>query len=89
MLIFIEKSNLLFRINVTNSWIAYVPDGLRESLRQLSIDYDNVTMMVTENGCMDSESDSSLEDYERIKYYRGHLIAVSRAINEDGARVIG
>lgn len=45
--------------------------------------------MVTENGCMDSDSDTLPEDYDRIKYYRGHLTAVSRAIKEDGARVIG
>ena len=38
---------------------------------------------------MDSDSDPTMEDYERIKFLRGHLMAVSRAINEDGVRVIG
>ncbi|KAE9546262.1 hypothetical protein FO519_010526, partial [Halicephalobus sp. NKZ332] len=64
-------------INVTNSWINYNPDGFRLMLKQLSIDYNNVTMMITENGCMDSDSDEVLKDYERIKYFRGHLTAVS------------
>ncbi|KAE9546128.1 hypothetical protein FO519_010660, partial [Halicephalobus sp. NKZ332] len=44
---------------------------------------------ITENGCMDSDSDEVLKDYERIKYFRGHLTAVSRAINEDGVRITG
>ena len=79
----------LFRINRTNEWIAYVPEGLRLALKQLSIDHNNVTMMITENGCMNSNTDSPLKDYERIKYLRGHLIAVNKAMKEDGVRLTG
>ena len=43
-------------------------------------------MFITENGWSDN---GEIEDQDRIEYFRSHLIATSKALNEDGCNVIG
>ena len=73
-------------MNASNPWIYYTPFGLRALLNHLHSEY-NVDILITENGCMDN-FDEGLEDFTRIHYLRGHLMAIAQAIN-DGAKVIG
>ncbi|KAK0409938.1 hypothetical protein QR680_004850 [Steinernema hermaphroditum] len=71
-----------------DSWIKYFPEGLREILKYVKERFDNVPVMITENGCMDTPGEE-FEDDTRIFYMTGHLAEISRAINEDGCNVLG
>lgn len=67
-------------------WLYNVPEGLYNVLLWLKKSYKNPIVLMTENGCSD---EGHLEDDFRIKYIRGHLAAVSKAINVDKCNVIG
>lgn len=69
-----------------STWLYSVPEGLRDALVWFKKQYNNPTVIITENGWSD---DGELEDDGRIDYLRSHLEAVSKAINEDGCDVIG
>ena len=69
-----------------SDWLFSVPDGLREVLKWIKVNYNNIPVYITENGWSD---DGQMEDNDRIEYVTDHLIAVSKAINEDGCNVIG
>uniref|UniRef100_A0A914PD66 Beta-glucosidase n=1 Tax=Panagrolaimus davidi TaxID=227884 RepID=A0A914PD66_9BILA len=71
------------------SWISVVPQGLRSLLNKFKTEYGNKPILITENGIMDTENDIGFQDNTRIRYLRGHLAAISQAINEDGVNVIG
>lgn len=66
------------------------PDGLRYSLIEL---YDRYRkpLMVIENGlgAKDTLDNGQVHDSYRIDYLREHVIAMSKAINEDGVDLIG
>ncbi|MFP6624141.1 MAG: family 1 glycosylhydrolase, partial [Myxococcota bacterium] len=67
------------------------PDALYDTLMRLTRDYDAPELEVTENGCSypdEPGEDGTIQDPERIEFYRGYLEALARAI-EDGARVMG
>ncbi len=66
------------------------PAGLREVLNQLTKDYSNPRLIVTENGCSDPLGDHAaiLNDEFRIHYLNGHLRAVRQAM-DNGSRVEG
>jgi beta-glucosidase/6-phospho-beta-glucosidase/beta-galactosidase len=68
-----------------SEWLYVVPEGLRELLKWIKRKYDNPTVMITENGYSDN---GELNDDDRIDYLKGHLAAVSNAINEDQCKVI-
>jgi beta-glucosidase/6-phospho-beta-glucosidase/beta-galactosidase len=69
-----------------SKWLYNVPDGLRGLLNWLKKEYNNTKVLITENGWSDN---GELEDNDRIDYLKSHLIAVSKAISEDGCNVIG
>uniref|UniRef100_A0AC34FKX1 Beta-glucosidase n=1 Tax=Panagrolaimus sp. ES5 TaxID=591445 RepID=A0AC34FKX1_9BILA len=71
------------------SWISVVPAGLRNLLNKFKTEYNNIPILITENGIMDTENDNGFQDNTRIRYLRGHLAAISQAINEDGVNVVG
>uniref|UniRef100_A0A7E4VAN4 Beta-glucosidase n=1 Tax=Panagrellus redivivus TaxID=6233 RepID=A0A7E4VAN4_PANRE len=75
-------------INASNGWIVYTPSGLRLLLNHIKEQYDNIPVLITENGCMDT-CDEGRQDNTRIHYLRGHLIAISQAKHVDGVNVIG
>jgi len=75
-----------------NGWEVW-PDGLYDIVMQIAREYPALPIEITENGCAYSDAPSlnapaRVADSRRIDYYRGHLIALSRAIR-DGANVRG
>jgi beta-glucosidase/6-phospho-beta-glucosidase/beta-galactosidase len=69
-----------------SSWLYCVPHGLRDLLNWIKDEYDNPKVFITENGYSD---DGKLEDKRRIDYFREHLSAVAKAMNEDKCNIIG
>ena len=69
-----------------SEWLFSVPEGLRHLLNWIKTEYNNPPVFITENGWSDG---GELEDDGRIDYLRTHLLAVLKAINEDGCNVIG
>ncbi|XP_049938861.1 myrosinase 1-like [Schistocerca serialis cubense] len=67
-------------------WLTVVPWGFRRVLDWASTRYPNYPIIVTENGYADY---GDLDDQERISYYGQYLAEMLKAINEDGANVIG
>lgn len=62
------------------------PDGLLYALRQLSTRYPHLPLMVVENGfgAFDKvEEDGSIHDRYRIDYFRPHIEAMQKAIDEN------
>jgi beta-glucosidase len=73
-----------------NGWEVW-PDGLRELLVQISREYPGIPIEITENGCsyLDAPAPGTtpqVHDDRRIHYYREHLRALGRAIDQ-GANV--
>lgn len=71
-------------------WEVY-PDGLREILTRVHLDYRPKAIYVTENGCSYGDTpgpDGRVRDVRRCRYYYDHLVACHRAI-EDGVPLRG
>jgi beta-glucosidase/6-phospho-beta-glucosidase/beta-galactosidase len=66
--------------------ISDFPVGLRGILNWFKMEYNNIPVLITENGWSDN---GELEDNDRIEYLKSHLTAVSKAISEDNCNVIG
>ncbi|VDM36792.1 unnamed protein product [Toxocara canis] len=81
-------SYLLQPIGPPNSWLQQYPEGFRKILNYIRENYNNVTVIITENGCMDQPGED-LEDETRVSYLFEHLKMLSLAINEDHCNVIG
>jgi beta-glucosidase len=65
------------------------PDGFYEMIMQVTREYGNPAIEITENGCsyLDSPgADGRIPDQRRIDFTRGYLSAVGRAM-KDGADV--
>ncbi|MFN2464230.1 MAG: GH1 family beta-glucosidase [Candidatus Dormibacteria bacterium] len=63
-------------------WEIY-PEGLYELLTWMRDRYPGVAIYITENGCALEdvvEPDGSIQDQDRIRYVRDHLLAAHRAI---------
>ncbi|XP_055910676.1 myrosinase 1-like [Eupeodes corollae] len=54
------------------------PAGLESLLHWIKKEYNNIPMIVTENGWRD---EGEIEDYNRTYYLKGHLQAVLNAVN--------
>ncbi|XP_063833461.1 myrosinase 1-like isoform X1 [Ostrinia nubilalis] len=70
-----------------NEWLYIYPEGLRRMLGWLRDQYGDIPILITENGF--STAEDSLEDHDRVQYYRRYLEQVLLAIKEDGVNVIG
>ncbi len=69
------------------------PIGLYEIVTQISREYDQPVIEITENGCSYSDTpydkqSGHVPDQRRIAYYKAHLAELARAIR-DGAKVRG
>ncbi|CAD6194590.1 unnamed protein product [Caenorhabditis auriculariae] len=67
------------------TWIRNAPDGLQQLLNYLKDNFDNLPVLITENGCMDrldAEGDPLKDDY-RVVYLSDHLTL------RNGCNVIG
>lgn len=67
-------------------WLMGTPNEFRLALNWFKNEYNNQEVFITENGYCDS---GEVDDQERIKYYKGYLENLLKAINEDGCRVCG
>lgn len=68
-----------------NGWLYSVPEGLTGILNWIRKNYNNVEVLITENGWSDN-GDSM--DENRVAYLRGHLKATLKAL-ADGCNVSG
>ncbi|MBF0561800.1 MAG: beta-glucosidase [Alphaproteobacteria bacterium] len=67
------------------------PDGLRDILNELRRDYGNPPVFIAENGAAYDDqvsADGVVHDAERVSFFKAHLEAVARAI-QDGCDVRG
>uniref|UniRef100_A0A914XGY9 beta-glucosidase n=1 Tax=Plectus sambesii TaxID=2011161 RepID=A0A914XGY9_9BILA len=71
-----------------HSWCRNTPWGLRNVLNFIKNEYNNPTVLITENGACNAPEEGP-KDLGRIKYVGDHLKAVSQAINTDGCNVVG
>lgn len=69
-----------------SNWLYSVPQGLHDALVWIKNQYENIPVLITENGWSDS---GELNDDDRIEYFRSHLTAVAMAINVERCNVIG
>lgn len=69
-----------------SSWLYSVPQGLHDALVWIKNQYENIPVLITENGWSDS---GELNDDDRIEYFQSHLMAVAMAINVERCNVIG
>lgn len=86
-----HDSNLEYGIDplwkrAKSTWLYSVPQGLRDLLRWIRDEYDNVEVIVTENGWSD---DGETEDTGRIEYLHDHLQQILLAVNVDSCNVRG
>ncbi|XP_055912233.1 myrosinase 1-like [Eupeodes corollae] len=72
-------------MQAVGSWLHCVPEGLEGMLKFIRDEYDNIEVIITENGWSDK---GTLEDDNRIQYIKSHLQAVLNAIN-DGSNISG
>lgn len=63
-----------------------VPFGFRKLLNWIKNTYDNVPVIVTENGYADF---NGLQDKTRVSYYSHYLNALLHAIHEDKCNIHG
>jgi beta-glucosidase len=67
------------------------PEGIYKEVMNVAENYTNPKIMITENGCATPDlpdKNGYVEDYERVRYIRAHLIALHKAI-QAGANVTG
>jgi beta-glucosidase len=67
------------------------PDGLYDQLVEFKREYGNLPVFIAENGAAYEDTvaaDGAVHDAERVRFYRDHLAAVARAV-EDGCNVKG
>nr|CAD7259304.1 unnamed protein product [Timema shepardi] len=68
------------------SWLYYCPWGMRKILNWISKEYNNVSIIITENGWADK---GGLQDDFRTTYFYNYLAEMLKAINIDKNSVIG
>jgi beta-glucosidase/6-phospho-beta-glucosidase/beta-galactosidase len=68
-----------------SAWLYVVPDGMYNLLKWIKKKYNNPHVIITENGYSDA---GELKDDARIDYFKGHLSAVAKAIDE-GCNITG
>ncbi|CAG4965354.1 myrosinase 1-like [Colias croceus] len=70
----------------SSSWLKVVPFGFRRLLAWITKTYNNIPIIVTENGYADY---SGTDDKARVTYYCHYLNALLHAIHEDKSNVQG
>lgn len=69
----------------SSPFVNYAPEGLHDLLVWIKNNYNNSKVYITGNGWADEPL--QMEDDERIRYFTGHLAAISKAINEEKCNV--
>jgi len=70
------------------TWLYDVPWGLRRLLKWMGMEYGNMPIYVTENGWSDFDK-SGPSDPDRVRYYRGYINEMLKAVKIDGVNVKG
>ncbi|CAJ0604181.1 unnamed protein product [Cylicocyclus nassatus] len=75
------------------SWLRYTPEGLLELLEYIRDRYNNIPVLITENGCADIMGEKAqkfdpLCDHHRIRFIKAHMEACRMALQR-GCNVIG
>lgn len=68
-----------------STWLYSVPEGLYDLLQWLKKKFNNIEVIITENGWSDK---GQLDDDDRIEYLNEHFKVIHRAI-ENGCNVRG
>ncbi|KAI4375473.1 hypothetical protein MLD38_013339 [Melastoma candidum] len=86
-----EKDGVPIGRRANSFWLYEVPWGIRKAVTYVKEEYGNPSMFIAENG-MDDPGNltllKSLNDSERVNYFRGYLGELKKAIDE-GANVSG
>ncbi|KAF5305915.1 hypothetical protein FQR65_LT07526 [Abscondita terminalis] len=69
----------------SNKYFQVVPDCIRKILNWYKNEFNNPKMIISENGCADSED---LEDHNRIRFHQQYLEEVLKTIHEDEVNVV-
>ncbi|XP_012145714.2 myrosinase 1 [Megachile rotundata] len=69
-----------------SAWLKVMPEGFGLSLRKLQEHYGSIPIYITENGFSDH---GTIDDYDRIEYYRQYLKQMLLAMYVDGVNVQG
>ena len=67
-------------------WLKIVPWGLRKLLGWIKNEFNNIEVIITENGVSDK---GGLEDNIRVEYFRGYINEVLKAVKKDQCNVTG
>jgi len=70
-----------------SAWLYVVPWGIRRVINWIKERYGNPIIYITENGF--SDSTGTLDDQDRISYYRLYINEVLKAVRLDGCNVRG
>jgi beta-glucosidase len=75
-------------------WLYKVPRGMRGVLNWVWERYQHPDIYITENGASAPKESflplrEALEDNYRVQYYQDYIAEMSKAINEDGVKVLG
>ncbi|KAJ0171330.1 hypothetical protein K1T71_012880 [Dendrolimus kikuchii] len=68
-------------------WFSIVPEGVRDQISWIRQNYNNVSVLVTENGF--GSTDHGLHDGKRSQFIKSHLEQLLLSIKEDGADIQG
>ncbi|KAK4887729.1 hypothetical protein RN001_004000 [Aquatica leii] len=71
--------------NTSAPWLKVVPDSIRKILNWFKNQYNNPKIIISENGCADSED---FDDHNRVMFHQQYLSEVLKAINEDQVNVL-
>lgn len=71
-----------------SSWLRVVPWGFRRVLNWIKDTYDNVEILVTENGFSDSGGDDWNDD-GRVEYFKSYTNQLLKAVTIDKCNVTG
>jgi len=70
-----------------SSWLYVVPWGLRRALNWIKDHYGNPPLYITENGI--SDDTGTLDDQQRVNYFKSHINEVLKAVKLDDCNVKG
>ncbi|XP_044741915.1 myrosinase 1-like [Chrysoperla carnea] len=68
-----------------NPYIANYPEGLKKSLLYVKNTYNNPKVFIMENGC--GTFRNTVDNYECVEYFKGHLDALYDAVVNEGCNV--
>ncbi|CEF61781.1 Glycoside hydrolase, family 1 and Glycoside hydrolase, catalytic domain and Glycoside hydrolase, superfamily domain-containing protein [Strongyloides ratti] len=64
-----------------DGWVQNAPDVFKKTLLQINKKYKGIKILITENGCMDMNSEGHIDE-SRINYISGHINALHEVISE-------